>query len=275
MIRTLLLLGLGAFTGLAHAGQRLGDCTQQTTLADLNAAAARGEQAFADLDVEALNAARDDALEALPCLGESISPSDAAAFHRLMGMSAFVARERQQVTSEFHAARKLQPGYEVPESVAPPGHPLIEAYNDAVLADEGALRTPYPPVGGYVTVGGVRGAPRPANSPVILQVYESGDTLVETLYLPPGETLPEWGPAPLPEDAPNVRMPLLIATGGTLLAAGGMYGVAKVYSNQFYDTTTPTSELSDLRGRTNTFAFGSVVFFGAAVGLGTVTILKW
>lgn len=250
-------------------------CDQPTQLAELREAYTRGEQAFAELDLAALNAADEVARGTLECLSEPITPSDAAAFHRLMGLTAFANLDRERVSSEFHAARKLEPGYSFPPELAPEGHPLLEAYARAVLLDEGELVTPFPPVGGYVTVGGVRGAPRASASPAVVQVFDSSGAVLETLYVGPGDRLPEWGPKPLPERSTDHRIPLIFATGSTLIASGALYGVAQLSEKQFWDPNTPTAELPELRQRTNSMAFGGLAFGVLAVGLGTITVVTW
>ena len=127
-LRSLIAAFSLSFFALPSAAWAADRCAQGATLSQLDATSVRGEQAFADLDLDGLTEARDEAVSLLPCLVEPIAPGQAAAYHRLMGMHAFAAGQRDQVLSEFHAARKLVPGYAVPESVAPPGHPLIEAY---------------------------------------------------------------------------------------------------------------------------------------------------
>jgi hypothetical protein len=67
-------------------------CPEPTSLAGLQASVEAGEASFAGLDLVGLHDARDDALVQLSCLDERVSPTDAAAFHRLMGMVAFTAR---------------------------------------------------------------------------------------------------------------------------------------------------------------------------------------
>ncbi|MCB9743186.1 MAG: hypothetical protein H6740_11350 [Alphaproteobacteria bacterium] len=272
-LRTLIAavaLGLASLSGVAQAAE---ECAQPSTLSQLNAASVRGEQAFADLDLDALTEARDEAVSLLPCLSEPITPSQAAAYHRLMGMHAFASGQRDLVVSEFHAARKLVPGYVVPESVAPEGHPLIQAYEQAVLADEGTLTQPIPPLGGYVTVGGVRGAARPSKSPVIVQVFDADDQILETRYIAPGSAMPDWGPPAMKD--PELRVPFLIATSGSLLATGALYGVARNYRGQFDDVNTPASELGPLRNKTNAAALAAMGMGVATFGLATITIVTW
>ncbi|MCP4810140.1 MAG: hypothetical protein GY913_24575 [Proteobacteria bacterium] len=251
-------------------------CPAPTSLSQLKDATVRGEESFANLDIDGLGQAAGDAETALPCLSEAITPRDAAAYHRLMGMHAFATQERERVKYEFHAARKLEPGYEVPQAVAPTGHPMIAAYEEAVLVDEGALSQPVPPEGGYVTVGGVRGAARAELSPAILQVFEEGDALSETLYLSPGAELPMWGPLPEPLPEPKqLRRPMLAATAATGVVALGLQGVAWSSKNKFLDTDTADADLEGLYARNRATYFSSVGVGAVAVGLGTVTLLVW
>ncbi len=250
------------------------DCPSPTTLSVLQDAYARGEQSFANLDIEGLNQASDDAAQALPCLVEPITLNDAAAYHRLMGMSAFANQERDRVKAEFHAARLLQPGYAVPEEVAPQGHPMIAAYEEAVLLDEGAHEEPVPPLGGYVTVGGVRGATRRANSPAIIQVFEGDGTITQTLHLGPGEVMEMFGPPPLSETR-NLRVPMLVATAATGAVALGTYGAAAKFKSDFQDPGTPEADLSELYVRNRVSFFTSMGMGAATVALGTVTVVVW
>lgn len=248
-------------------------CEEDANLEHLRSAYKDGEQAFSNLDLEGLTGASDDAEGALPCLSEPIDPYDASAYHRLMGLNAFAEQDTDTMQGEFHAARKLEPGYVVPEEVAPPGHPMIEAYNKAHIADEGALVVPYPPEGGYVTVGGVRGAPRASQSPVIIQVFDEEGTLRHTAHYAPGEPLPEWGTPPVMQAGPPVA--LLAAAGGTALLAGGLYGAAASKNNQFWDESTPDAELVQLQAQTNALAYSAAGAAAISLGLGTVVVLTW
>ena len=248
------------------------DCDKETSLDELRDAYKRGEAAFANLDIEGLEGASGDAEEALPCLNEPIQPLDVAAYHRLMGLNAFAEQDHDRMKGEFHAARKLEPGYQVPAEVAPEGHPMIEAYNQATISDESDLQLPYPPEGGYVSVGGVQGAPRPSKSPVIVQVFDAEGELKHTAHYAPGELMPEWGPPPI-DAGPSV--PLIAAAGGTAVAAAGMYAAAWYSNGQFWDQDTPDDELAGLRARTNALAYSSLGAAVVSLGLGTVVVLTW
>ncbi len=230
-----------------------GDCPVATSMEQFLEAARRGEDAFAAMDLLALSEARQQALGGLPCLQEPVTTCEAAAFHRMMAMAAFTSGDEQGVLREFHAARRLEPGYQIPATVAPAGHPLVLLYERSAAVEEGGLDPAIPPRDGYVTVDGVRGAPRPNGISTIIQVFDDQAALQETLHLPPGEPLPAWGP--LPVDGlrrQRRRVALLSSAGVSLAAAGALFGLAAYSEARFWDEENPvaTSDLPSQRVRT-------------------------
>ena len=246
-----------------------------TTVAEFQAAARAGEAAFAAIDLQGLTQARDAALAVIPCLGERLPLAVAADFHRLMALAAFTSGDEQLVLAEFHAARRLVPGYQVPESVAPPGHPLLQLYDWSDDADEGRQDPTVGPPGGHVVVDGVRGAARPRGISNIVQVYDAGERLIETRYLAPGEETPAWGP--LPEELASARRRHRLF-GGTAIAfaatAVTTYSVSLATAARFH-AETDTAQLPLLRTRTNSLYWASVGTGAAALAFGTVTVLTW
>ena len=168
------ILVLLAFCAFSQTAEAL--CLKPSTMADLAMVGREGEKAFAEMNLEQLLVlslrARQDVV---PCLAEKLTPRDAAGFHRLMALEAFTNSNGPRVISEFHAARKLDPGYEIPIDVANETHPLRKQYDQAAFAEDGKLEVVYPPIGGYITVGGVRNAPRPSKTPVLIQVFGPKD----------------------------------------------------------------------------------------------------
>ena len=180
--------------------------------------------------------------------------------------------------NEFHAARRLHPGYVIPERVVPSDHPLVALYDRAVDGVEGGLDPTIPPEDGWVTVDGVRDAPRPTGISVLVQVWEADGTLEQTRFLRPGEPTPAWGPLPIDTlRRKRRRVTLLGATGASALAAGGLYGAAWASNARFYDTTDPLadSELPTWQARTNALTWGSVGLGVATLALGGVTVVMW
>ncbi len=226
------------------------------------------------MDVSGLLVARDQATAALPCLQEPIGLSDAAAFHRMNALVAFTAQNKGWALAEFHAARRLEPGYVIPREVAPSGHRLVRLYEDALSADEGEPEAVNPPLGGHVAVDGVPGAPRPGDISAVLQVFDADDTLTETVYLLPGDELPSWGPPPVTL-ADQVRLPLSITGGAALLASGAFTALALRNAELHATEMESLEDLATYRQRTNSFTWAALGAGGAGLVLGTTVALTW
>ncbi len=286
-------------TLLAVAPVMAEECAQASTLMDFQHAAALGELAFAGMDIDGLVAARDQAAHHLVCVQEPVTPTVAAAFHRLIAMVAFTEQDRERVLGEFHAARRLEPIYQIPEEVAPAGHPLIKLYEESLtLSEVGALQPINPPLNGWVTVDGVRGAPVPSGISTILQAFESDLTLVETVWARPGEPPPSWGPDPALLE-PSKLGPLLFwgGTGASLVASASMLFAGWRSNCEFWYTdagfvgdgedrcglfeksiTTPVAPGEDMEQQrilTNGLLVGAGAAGVAAIGLGVVAVVKF
>ncbi len=254
------------------------DCSESTTLTGFLSEARQGEASFADMDMVGLTRARQQALDRIPCLGEPVTTEVAAAFHRMMAMAAFTQGDEGGTLAEFHAARRLQPGYTIPEDVAPVGHPLVDLYVRSVDSAEGSLDPTIPPLGGWVTVDGVRGAPRPTGISTILQSFEADEAIDRTLYLLPGDPTPSFGPMPIDElRRKRRRYALGGSTAAAVLASGVLYGMSWSSHGKFMDTDDPLadSQLPTQRNTTNTLLFASMGAGAVGVGLGVVTLVKW
>lgn len=258
------------------------DCPKPATIAELRQAGHDGETAFADMDSKALlrqvARAREDLL---PCLSESLAPQDAAIFHRLMALEAFTRRNDARVLAEFHAARKLEPGYTFPPTVAEGDHPLLALYARAANIQDGRPEPIYAPENGYVLVGGVRNAPRMSAVPAIIQVYGAAGVWIETRYILPGEQLPIWGRNLFGvtlkdlgvDTTPTWKKPTgwYIAGGVSAALAITFYALALYEKSQFDDQATADSDLSGHRYRANGFGATAVSTAGLALaftGLG-------
>ncbi len=254
-------------------------CKEKTTLAQLRQAGADGEKSFADMDKAALlSFAARAREEILPCLKEIVTPKEAAAFHRLMALEAFMRKNNTHVRAEFHAARKLDPGYKFPEEVFGAQHPLSRLYASATMSREGTLEIIYPPITGYVMVGGVRNAPRPELVPVIVQVCRADNSIVETRYFKPGETLPNWGKVnPLGVTALDLGIDTrsiwtkpegyYISSAVFAVLAGTFYGLALMEKGRFEDSSTSDGDLGGHRTRANAFGYTSIATASLAVVL--------
>jgi hypothetical protein len=284
---------------LALTSASAGECAQPSTLLEFQYAAIQGELAFAGMDIQGLVHARDEAAHHLECVQEPVTPDVAAAFHRLMAIVAFTEQDPERVLAEFHAARRLQPGYQIPEDVAPIGHPLIQLYEESLVAAEGQLLPVSPPVNGWVTVDGIRGAPVPSEISTILQAFESDQTLVETVWHRPGDELPIWGPDPAIVTAEGMgKMLSFGGTGASLVASGALLfagwrnncefwytdsgfvgkgaGHCGFFDGAFSDPISPEgTALEDQRSLTNGLLIGAGAAGVLAIGLGVVAVVKF
>jgi len=260
-------------------------CAKPSTTKQLVGVGPLAERAFADMNEEKLRRHASEARdEILPCLTDRLGPSDSAVFHRLMALEAFTNNNELRTVREFHAARKLFPGYILPEDLAGPDHPLRKLYVQAETLDDGTAEKVSPPEKGYLMLGGIRNAPRFSNIPVLVQVYAQGDRLLETRYFQPGEKLPDWGKLnPMGITAQDLgidTVPLWkkpstwwIATGIASTLAVGFYGAALYQKSQFNDSSTPDRDLKGLQDRSNAFGYtalasGGLALITAGLGIG-------
>lgn len=263
-------------------GACLGDAT---TIVQLLTSSSSGEQAFADMNLTALLKHTSQAREeVLPCLKQPLEPKQVAAFLRLMAMESFTRKNLNQVISEFHGARMLDPGYQIPPEVADGDHPLLVQYEKSAQAPDGLPEVIYAPEGGYVVVNGVRNAPRLSHIPVIIQVYGSKGEWIETQYIQPGDKLPQWGRNVFGMTASDLGievdtqpgwqdpLPWYISGGVTGGLAILFYALAMSEKAQFENLETSESDLSGHRDRANGFSITSAVTAGLALGLSGVGI---
>ncbi len=263
-------------TLMAHAAP----CPQPSEVADFEVAARNGERAFAAMDLPGLTRARADALRILPCLSERVEASVAADFHRMMALAAFTQGDEAQVRAEFHAARRLDPTYAIPEQVVPPGHPLSVLYDRALEEplDDRGLEPVIPPLGGYVVVDGATDGLRVRGLSALVQVWADDQTLLETVLVMANEPTPVFGPLPIDAVARKRRRITLGTSAGVAgLAAAGLYAGALQAQAEFQDLQhpAPDDELRAIKVRNNALVASSAAAGLLALGLGTGLVILW
>jgi hypothetical protein len=261
------------------------ECVMVTTVAQLTEKSVAVERAFADFDkVGLLKHASLAVSEILPCLGEAVTPAAAASFHRTMAFQDFFNRNHPRALRELRAARRLEPTYHFPSDVVGEGHPFLTLYEEAATLSDGELQPVYPPKGGYIMVDGVRDAPRPSDTPVIIQVFAPSKTLMETRYLLPGDTLPQWSENPFGISQAPARVDfkkprIWYVAGSTGVVAGGvMYALAMNQHSQFNDTSSPDgagsyARLTGNMSKANSYGWTSVALGSAGVALSSVGLV--
>ncbi|MBT5807750.1 hypothetical protein HOI18_00555 [Candidatus Uhrbacteria bacterium] len=258
------------------------DCETVSTVDQLTEQSVEVERAFAEFRKEDLLKHASVASEqVLPCLGEVMTTSAAASFHRAMAFQAFFLKDRLRVLKELRAARRLEPGYAFPSDVVREGHPFLVSYKEASGLSDGDLQPVYPPKDGQWFVDGVKEAMRPSDTPVIVQVVHA-DGKIETVYVRSGDTLRQWSENPFGIAAVAPRRidfkkpkPWYIAGASTALVGGVFYALAVNQSNQFNDTSSPDGDgaydrLAGNMAKANGFGWTSVALGGVGAALGGV-----
>jgi hypothetical protein len=206
-----------------------------------------------------------------------VAVREAASFHRLLAMDGFAHHDFATALAEFHAARRLEPGYAIPDSVAPAGHPLVSLYEAALQAGEGDLEPVQAATGGWILVDGVRGAARPNKISVILQRFDALGKIEASTFLRAGDPLPAWAVPPKAVSRNGLHGGLLAGTGGAAITSAVLYGLALGANGEFWDLDNPASdsELPAIAERANTLTYASIGVGAVAIGLGAVTIVTW
>ena len=263
-------------------------------LASLRAAMTEAEDAFAELETDTFTAAATEASYAASCMEQGITPLDAASYHRLKALKAFLDGRPADSTLAFSAVLATQPGYLLPEALAPSGHPLRVAFEAAQqLADGGSFQLPTPGEG-WVHVDGRRISTAPAGRPWMFQKFDAAGLVESSAWVPTGGRWPEYAgpviapvataPVPAPVAPPSPVTPSiqpvaarpratpvqkgLRATGiglgvASLTAYGAAFAARNQYEGAVYEGDNP--RIKSLHGLTNGLTVGAVS--GATVSL--------
>lgn len=252
---------------------------------DMNAAL---ERAMTDQKILANTQQFSDAIDAaraqLPCLSTTIAEAYAVRFHIATGLSAFAAGDKEQALLSFRAAVKIDENAKLPPLVGRPGTPLGNLFEQAKYSP--STGEPVGAATGEATlVDGKRRPARPVELPTILQRIGEEGKVLETVYLLPGEPLPQWALPRAPEleqshsfARPRSAKPYFIASGVLTGVALASYGANILVNNQFEDPETPTSDFASLQKQSIATTIVSSAAGAAAVGTGGFGIyltIRW
>jgi len=242
-------------------------CETPTRTSDVVEAAGRAEVAYGAMDDVAFEQAVADTRERLVCLGEPLTVDGAAATHRAEALSAFLTGDPDLARAHFAAARALLPGWQLPSTMAPAGHPLREVFDGA---EPGTATLPLMVAGrvAWYQVDGLRREEVPAERPYVLQRFGTDGGVLDTRLAAGEPPLPE--PLPLPPEVVRprkhgARVGLAVSAGALAALSVASFGYAAQRSDRYWDPTTYPDDLPSLRTATN----GSVVA-GAALGVAAV-----
>ena len=271
---------LRLFAGLALTGAAspaLADCPEPVPVRELSQTVSLGDAAYTAMDEEAFNAAQADAARMLPCLGEEMTSANAASYHRLQALGAFLERDHAGTVASFRAVLGAAPGYVLPEDLAPPNHPMRVDFEVA----QGAVSAPLQPLPrprtGWVKVDGRSDAEAPVDRPWVFQHLDDDGQVVNTALVPPGGAVPEYasrGRVASAAAGPRLSVPLAVTAGVATVASGALFLAARGSEATFWDPTTPNADLDGLRTRTNTLGWLSAGVGVVAVGAGAGAVIS-
>ena len=290
----LLVLALLAWSGPARAA-----CQGPSSASDLMRALNEAQSAYASLDTDGFDRASAAVDEALPCLGEPISPPLAAAVHRNEAIKAYIADDPARVRSAFRAALALQPGWRMPEDVLPPGSPLAQLYDEARGLGPGPDEAINLPSGLQLLVDGASAQRVPSERPTVMQIVAPDGQISGTWYLRVGDPFPSElrllpAPAPVapplgptvaqlpetpPAEAPDRRwLPLAISAGASGLLAGGSYLLsAHAHADYVAPDAVAYEDLAGLEraNHVEVIAAGGLGVAALGLGLGALIVGAW
>lgn len=195
----------------------LADTSCATGWAEAQASVSAAESAWG-VDEPAFRSAVASLVKVVPCLVEPLTPSEAAAVHRVYGLAAWLNGDVEAARRAFAAARVADPAWTFPARMAPEGNPVRALY-DAATPLPGGDTLP-PPKGAHVLLDGANSRTRPLGRPVLLQLVR-GEQATTTTWLAAGDPVPAY-----PRAGEGLRAPLLVGAGVAALGAGALTVVA-------------------------------------------------
>lgn len=271
-------------------------CEEPSTRTEIGLTVADAMEGFRNLDAPRFEKARNKAFSQFYCLDEPLLPRDAARFHAMMAIDAFLRKEQKGLIDSFRSALSADGSYDLPPGMVPEGHILRKRLIEAG-GKMGAPPRPLPAVGtDSLMVDGVVSAVAAPDRPVILQHLGPRGQVVESAYVATGEPLPAWKPVPAVVAAPTNPKPgrnrgssvkvnsarrephpwgLASATGLSLIATAVGYSLASQAHGDFMNPATPYAQLPDLETQANALSWAWIGTGAVTLGLGTWTILEW
>lgn len=265
-------------------------CTEATRSSAVLSAVAQAEAAYEALDQDAFVAASLAASSSLPCLGEVLSVGTASAYARVQGLGAQLAGEKATRQVWFRAAVALDPDADLGQLIAPPGHPLRVAWDEARSAPQGERVDLSLPATTSALVDGKVSGTSPSDRPALIQILGPENQVLWTAFTWPAPTLPtartlgltEPSVAAPPAPASPSRGPrrgLLLGSGASMLAAGGLYAVAAArhadWENPENDALTSEAAIEHAAATINRMVYGSAGLGLVGIGLSATALFVW
>jgi hypothetical protein len=250
--------------------------------ATLQDALDRAEGAFVQMDEGTFDAAAADARTTLSCMQDVLTPVQCAGFHRMNALEAFLHGDHATTVLYFQAVLGTQAGYELPEDIAPEGHPLRDDFLKSKQFTDDSRFPLQPPAIGWLTIDGRRSTDAPSGRPYLFQWLDEVGVPRTTAWVKVGSPVPQYAkmtvaapvPAPLPVPVPE---PAGHGGGGALTAVGigaavvgaGLYGGAFVVHGSYVDAVAAGDEdkILSTHGTTNLLTVSGLALLGGGATL--------
>jgi len=252
---------------LAHAAHA-GACDA----AALQDAIEDAESSFSSMDASGFDDALRRARTSLGCAEAALTPVQCAGFHRVMALDAFLRSDEPTAILDFAAMRATQPGYALPDDVAPEGHPLRDTFQKATeFASSGTFALP-PIAEGWTNVDGQRSSAAPSGRPFVVQWFDDGGAPRVTGHVPVGGKIPTW---PAPVEKKSAVSPFVWAGAATAAAGLGAYGAAFGTRGSYDDAVASgeSARISSLHGTTNALTLTGIGLLAGGAALVVVGVL--
>ena len=302
------MLPLFALVSSAHAAG-LVECGERTYTTDqLKDAAESARSAFAAVDPEGFATSRGIMLDRVRCQTERLDPKVIGQVHLVQALAAQLEGRKDRVAAAIAGMFAADPGYQIPLTVVPEGHPMRGQidYAARLLREPPTTALPILPSGWIEADGELAKAISPVRAELVQEMDGAGQ-VIATGYLWPGDPVDAWLAPPaksegsggvsarpasdlssaarLPPTHPSPwlhRAPLIVAGVGAGVAAA-ILGVDAFTAKSSFDAYTPSSPasaedestLTGLQTRANENATIALVVGGVGLGVATVTVVTW
>ena len=262
-------------------------CDLPSTAVDVIESSENSASAYENADLTGFMTTTSELEAKLACLQEPLPRNVIAGVHRMMGLRAFVDQKPEKAQQAFGAARSIESAYRFPETMVPPGHPIMSAY-EALDVSEPVTKDVPTAENGYFQFDGRPTQSRPISLPTVVQLFNAEGAVEVSAYIWPEDGMLDYeqgtptlapGVSPVVVDGrpkgPN--LPLAVGAGAAALLSGVAYGLASSAQGQFNDPAASYDDGAALRSKTNTFIIVSGGAGAAAVGLGVGAVVagRW
>ncbi|MCA9489086.1 MAG: hypothetical protein KC621_04170, partial [Myxococcales bacterium] len=165
-------------------------CAEKATPAEVAALIANAEKSFADRDQAAVGAYAGAAQEAAACATAPLPPVDVARLYIVLGLTAFLAKDRDATQAWFQSARGAFPEQALPDDSLAENHPVRQLYAGVSSTPVGG-RIPRP-AEGWVVVDGEPNGARPLGRTWLFQRVDGAGQVVDARWMGPSDPLPRY-----------------------------------------------------------------------------------